>query len=548
MASRADEMRVPSGFPVWAEASCLLLAALSLRLWHLDHVPIYDELYHVLAGRSWALDGTLTIGDGEYRRASLFSMGTGLMFCLFGESLATARIIPVVAGAVLVVAVFLWTRSVAGRLTAWIAALLLATAPDAVALSQFIRFYTLHALLFFLGAIGVYTAVTESQWSLARRTLLLLFVLFAFTLAFHFQVTTLIGLAGIGAWLVMAAGPAWIIGVRGNPWVRRASLVCGVLALVALGIAFASGYSSRLWSLYRAQAYWAEGSKFHLYHWLFLGRYATFWSLLPVVTLIAVARRPRPGIFCASIVAVGLLLHSLGGMRGGRYVFYITPFLHVLFAIAIAEALPFLWRVSAEALAHLLPARIFPIAARPFQWGAMGAALLFLLASNKAFVQTFKIARDGPLIQHPGYSVNWPAASEALKPLLQEADVVVTTNALAALYYLNRFDYDMNKSHLYEIHDGEEFSIDRETGRPVISEPESLQRIISCYRSGLVVAAKWQWHDERTGISREAAELLQTYAEPVNLDPVWSVMAFTWTHARLPAADCSAIGRQRTER
>lgn len=166
----------------------------------------------------------------------------------------------------------------------------------------------------------------------------------------------------------------------------------------------------------------------------------------------------------------------------------------------------------------------------------------------RRFIQTFKIVRDGPLTQHPGYSVNWPAASEALKPLLQEADVVITTNALGALYYLNRFDYDMNKSHLYEIQDGEEFPIDSETGRPVISEPESLQRIISCYRSGLFVAAKWQWHNERTGISREAAELLRTYAEPVKLDPAWSVMAFTWTHARLPAADCSAIRRQHTER
>lgn len=533
-----------SRFPVWAEASCLLVATLLLRLFHIDHVPIYDELYHVLAGRSWVLDGTLTIGDGEYRRASLFSIATGSMFFLFGESLATARIIPVVAGTVLVVALFLWTRSVAGRATAWIAALLLATAPDAVALSQFIRFYTLHALIFFAGAISVFTAVTESQWRLASRALLLLFAVFAFALAIHLQVTTFIGLAGIGAWLVVAAGPRWLIGVREYPWVRRASLVCGVLAVVALAISFATGYLSHLWNVYRAQAYWAEGTKFHLYHWLFLARYPTLWSILPMVALIAVARRPRPGIFCASIVVVSLALHALGGMRGGRYVFYITPFLHVLFAIAIVEAVPFLWRVTAEALPRLLPDRILRIAARPLQWGAMAAAALFFLASNKAFVETFKIVRDGPLMLHPGYSVNWPAASEALKPLLLEADVVVTTNALGALYYLKRFDFDMNRSHLYEIRGGEEFSIDPETGRPVISEPESLQLVISCYRRGLFVAAKWQWHDEGTGISREAAELLQIYAQPVILDPAWSVLAFTWTHARIPTVDCSAIKRQ----
>ena len=61
--------------------------------------PTIDELFHLLAASSWVRDGTYAIADGSYSRAWMFTQHVGIAFSLFGESVATARIVPL-AGAV----------------------------------------------------------------------------------------------------------------------------------------------------------------------------------------------------------------------------------------------------------------------------------------------------------------------------------------------------------------------------------------------------------------------------------------------------------------
>ena len=192
---------------LWLEAIALCALAVAVRLPHLDHPPIYDELYHVLTGRSWSTEGTLRIAGGEYRRSWMFSVLTGWMFSVFGESLTVARVVPIMAGAGLVAALFVWTRAVAGRRAAWISGLFLCLSPQAIALSQFIRFYTLHALAFFAGAISIYFLVARlgrpgigtAAWA-ASAVLSLSF-------AVHLQITTAIGLAGLFGWAALVLGP-----------------------------------------------------------------------------------------------------------------------------------------------------------------------------------------------------------------------------------------------------------------------------------------------------------------------------------------------------
>ena len=73
----------------------------------------------------------------------------------------------VIAGSLLVVAVFLWTRSVAGSLAAWIAALFVALAPISIQVSQFARFYALQGLVFWLAATGAVLPLGQTPRPLA---------------------------------------------------------------------------------------------------------------------------------------------------------------------------------------------------------------------------------------------------------------------------------------------------------------------------------------------------------------------------------------------
>ena len=125
----------------------------------LDHLPRNDELYTLLAARGWLIDGVPRIADGVYDRAQLYTILVAQFLRVFGESLAVARLPSLIAGSLLVVAVFVWTRSVAGNLAAWIAALFVCLSPLTIQMSQYARFYTLFGLLFWLGAVGIYALV-----------------------------------------------------------------------------------------------------------------------------------------------------------------------------------------------------------------------------------------------------------------------------------------------------------------------------------------------------------------------------------------------------
>ena len=60
------------GGTIYLEAMGLLALIVFVYLFGftLEHSPVVDEMFHLLAARSWATDGTLAIADGEYTRAA----------------------------------------------------------------------------------------------------------------------------------------------------------------------------------------------------------------------------------------------------------------------------------------------------------------------------------------------------------------------------------------------------------------------------------------------------------------------------------------------
>jgi len=243
---------------------------------------------------------------------------------------------------------------------------------------------------------------------------------------------------------------------------------------------------------------------FRFYHRLFAGSFPTFWSLLPLAALVAFVRRPGATLFCACILIVAFSFHSFGGIKAARYVFYTTPFLFAIWGMALAELVPVIGRLLREATAQAerfgLPARM----GTSVQGMVVLATGLFLVGSNRGFVESYRILRYGPIDLHPGYSVDWAAASEVLKPIAGRSDVVITTNALAAIYCLGDYDFDMNVSHLAEADPlRREFTVDHETGRPAISTRRSLERVrlprLGSVRHGPVAVAQRSDRDRGAG-------------------------------------------------
>jgi hypothetical protein len=528
------------------EVLAVFAGALALNAKLVHHPPRYDELYHVLAGTSWAADGTFSIAEGEYTRANLFTQLVGLLFRHFGTDVDLARLISVVSSAMLVVSVFAWTRARVGRPEAWVASGLLALSTTNLTLATMVRFYSLHALLFFLGAICVYAVVESSHRrsipNVARTAALVLI----FPLCFHLQLTTLIGLAALALWIIIRLLPTLRVFMASRSPVGLILMATGGVAILAAASILLSEVLGELWSSYTFQALWAQDSSALTYHWWLQRTYPVFYGLLPGVILISLMHHPRPAAFCSVVFFSSLAVHSFGGMRGEHYVFYLLPFFVIICSMATVPTLYLLRDLARQSARHNC---VYPLTVRA--QGISGTAmivisLIFLFAATPGIYRSVKVLADGPAGLHPQYSVNWLAAREGVERAAATSDVIVTTNSLSALYAQIDYDVEISATILQETDTGVEFDRDRRTGRPVISALASIELLKSCYRTGLVVAERWQWGNRLYGVNEEIRSLLESSAERIDLPARSGLIAYRWEN---PAAtidrECPDLSRRR---
>jgi 4-amino-4-deoxy-L-arabinose transferase-like glycosyltransferase len=518
--------------------------ALAVRLPNLDHVAHFDELYHFLAAQSWLAEGQLRVADGAYNRTPLFTIFIAQWLGLFGENLVVARLPSLIAGTALVILVFLWTRAVAGSLAAVLAALLLALDPEHLQISQWGRFYTLQCLTFWLGAVGSYRLVTSPPRTPGRAIMLAFGALVCFGAATYLQITTLIGILGVAVWASVALGLPFL--ARRSNCVRWTLLLgIALLGAVAIWAIIEIGVAAELLDRYRGTPVYQAGNRneFWYYHAFLIVYYPTLWPLVALAAIIGLAYRPRPTAFCACLVATAFVLFSFAGPKAERYLTFAQPFLFVLWAIPLAEVWPRLRRlleeVGTRAMAWLGLGRL----GRPGMFAALTAVLIFTVVANGAWVRTAANMFDF-VIPPMKRQADWAAAKDTLAPWLADAAIVLTTNELSALYYLGRYDVLISRSRLSEYGDGQDFSRDPRTGRPVIAAAESLALIMDCYQDGLIVADDSRW-DNRAQVSDGVIQLISARAEELEL-PAVAMHAFVWRQpedarraeacARLPAA------------
>jgi predicted membrane-bound mannosyltransferase len=182
---------------LWWRAGFIFLVALAVRLLGASSNPVHvDELYHLLAGRSWAEEGTFRMLDGEYLRSRGFTALVGYTFELFGRSdLYIARLPSVLAGALLASAIFIWLSRQASIQAGWLGALLFCFSSYAIVNTQFTRFYALQALTVWLGAAAIYKLLAlpdprRGWWLMAAASI-------AFLAAIHLQITTVIAIMAL---------------------------------------------------------------------------------------------------------------------------------------------------------------------------------------------------------------------------------------------------------------------------------------------------------------------------------------------------------------
>ena len=85
--------------------------------------------------------------------------------------------------------IFIWIRGFAGTGVAWVATIVFLLSPFSVRTFQFARFYAIHALLFWLGAVATYAATVDRS-SFHRALMFAVAAAACFAGAFYLQITT----------------------------------------------------------------------------------------------------------------------------------------------------------------------------------------------------------------------------------------------------------------------------------------------------------------------------------------------------------------------
>ena len=502
----------------------------------LGQEAIHDELHHVLAARGLLEDGLPAVEGAEpYRRAYPLTLAIAGLFAAFGESLAVARLPALVAGALIPVALFLWLSWLRERAAAWLAALLAAFDPAALVSSQWARFYTIQELSFTLAAISVFALLARRPRA-AAAALLGGAALAGLGFAIYLQLSCAIGAAG----LALSALP-----ICGRPLLERwrASERPGLwLALGLAGAVLVVGGSVWVglwrWAWYMASYtdLWGAGGagEFRYYYGILLERWPGLWPLWPLWLLLAARRQPVLALLSGSVFALAFAVHSAMAWKAWRYFEYAMPFFFVSSAIGAVEGLRLLRSALPAWLTPLFPAPPPPVVLRAASALLAVTVAGFALVANRALLETARLVRVGdPTLSFPGMihaegTLSWSRAAERIAPLLAGADAVVASDALKALYYLGRVDYELNRDHLSG---GDalrpELSLDGPSGRPVVSEPATLRRILSCHTSGVVVAERRLW-GAPWSVPSETVRLLEAHTAPHELPPEWGIVVQTW--------------------
>jgi len=505
--------------------------ALVLYCINLDRSPHPDELHHVLAAQHLLETGRPLIGEGEYWRGILHTWLVAISYETLGEGLASARAPSVLLAASGAAVLFVWVRREAGRLAAWLSAVLFISSPFTIEIAQFSRFYALQLVSFLLGAICVYYAMAATA-SLRRRLIYCVLALGLLALSTWLQSTSLMGLVGLSVWIFVVMALKFMAELRATQTTRNALVPVLVAAGAFVALAtIPSGTIYDVWHQYRRSMLFNAHSQdeFWFYHVRFLIFYPTLWSLVGFLAAFAVVHKARLAWLAIAVFSSSFVLASFAGPKATRYLSFAQPFLAILWGVGLAYLVPTLGR-----LAEATQIRLSATLALPRRLESMvvvtvvGSAVAIVILMNPFWIRSATMIGDITMpFEKP--SSDWRAARAALAPWTSDADIMITTEELGAIYFLGRSDVRYSPSKLLELREDQqfEFGIDYRTGRPVISKPESMRRLIECFDRGLIVGPIEHWGNSNL-INEPVQAMLMAHTTPIGVPKESHLYARGW--------------------
>lgn len=542
-AARHEVSRVSDRWGVLWATLALFVAALVVRLIVAEQQPVWtDELYHILAGRSLGEGRGLQVYEGAYTRDPLFTWLVSLLTPYYTWNLFIPRLPAVVAGALQVSLVFAWLRYRSDWIAAAAAALFLCLSEIAVQQSAYARFYSVHALFFWLAAAALYDLFQPS--GPARRIWAGVFVVAGVAISLHLQPTTLFGLAGLGIW------GAWMY-FRSGVCSRRTNTIL-VSGLALLGLAGAALFAvlrpdlitHAIWEFTHTEQWNRKASEDLLYYVKYMAQaYPVMTSGFLVFAALAYRYRPHLTILCLLIVGITGGALSIAGMKSARYFLFALPFVFTICGLGVSEG----WRL----LARALPAGD---GRRPFWLALAGVSLIASLSLSPGFVATLgstlgglkRAAATRSLMFSTPADQPWESLRAPVAAALSGRSVILTTEEFRTLRYFGAFDLalvPMNKGEGGK----KDFVVDLRTGRPHISTPENVKLVYGCYPTGALLLKSDQWPasfelnaDIQTFLDQHAQH--QAFAVKGVPDQLHVV---SWDHpAAPPTAQCEALRRR----
>jgi len=507
--SNSQSLNIPNtGIYLWIQALVIFGMAFYIRSRFMDWPLRFDEYYHILAARSWAIDGSFSILDGEYRRVPLFTTLVGWLFSIFGESIEIARLPSLLAGSLNVLLIFLFVNRQVGIIAAWISSLLFIFDPGSIDLSTQVRFYTIQGVLFWLAAILLFYGSHQSV-SLHLRLGMVLIIVPALILAKHLQPITLIGIAGLVVWIIFEHG-AKLAGI-----IRRFSLTHTALT-VFIGVSVCAFIFllrddiGNILERYKSAPYWLQEAKDRplYYHSLLMSQYPLLWSFFPIAALLALRSYKRIVGYCFVMFITLLLLHSFAGSKLLRYFNYAFPFLFIIWGIFLAG----MFQASRNSLLDTISGRL-----GGYRQTIANLSVIILFSYSILSINFHTYHQTKRSMHQSEMDIGgWASAESLLKQLADHVDIVMVTDNNRAIYYIGRYDYAITPSLIRGTDTGREFGKDLRNGGHIIAKPQSISRILDCTDSGLFVSGQKRWNaigEEGIDILLERTREIQTPGE-----------------------------------
>jgi hypothetical protein len=221
----------------------------------------------------------------------------------------------------------------------------------------------------------------------------------------------------------------------------------------------------------------------------------------------------RLAVFCTVAIVAALFVHSVAAQKSMRYVYYLVPLMCVLWAVALSSVMTY--AANRQARSSDEPPGRTPVLFGVASWALLAAA--FLLSQEGARALNLVAGRDSSPFGRPFASEpDWTPLVPVLEPHAREADFLVTSNSMKAIYYLGRYDFELNATIVPETESQSEFGRDRRTGRQAIGAAESIQQVLERPGKTLVVIEASKI-GRSSGVTTEAFAVIKSRCEELSL-------------------------------